>query len=211
MACVQRLAAPRPRCLRCALPLGSSGQHCADCRRDPPPFERCHTLGDYGYPWDGLITAFKFHGRFDLAGPLAGALADRLAEEAVEPADLVLPVPLSPARLRERGHNQAWEVARRVAAARGLPADPHCLRRLRDTAHQVGLSRRERAANLRDAFWVPPEYAPRVQHRRVALLDDVLTTGVTAAAASRALLAAGATHVQLWVLARTPSPADADD
>lgn len=192
------------------MPLGSPEGHCADCLRDPPAFERCHALGDYGYPWDGLIKAFKFHGRVDLAGPLAVALADRLAAEDLAPVDLVLPVPLSPARLRERGHNQAWEIARRVAAVRGLPADAHCLRRLRDTAHQVGLTRRERAANLRDAFWVPPECGAQVRHRRVALVDDVLTTGVTASAASRALLAAGASQVQLWVLARTPAPADAD-
>lgn len=205
-ACVQRLAAPTPRCLRCALPLGNPGQQCADCRQEPPPFQRCHTLGDYGYPWDKLITAFKFQGRVDLAGPLAGALAERLADELAEPVDLVLPVPLSLGRLHERGHNQAWEIARRVAAAGGLPADAYSLQRLRDTAHQVGLSRRERAANLRDAFWVPPERAARVRQRRVALVDDVLTTGVTAAAASRALLSAGAASVQLWVLARTPAP-----
>lgn len=208
-ACVQRLAPPAaPRCLRCALTLGSPGhQHCADCRRDPPPFERCHTLGDYTYPWDELITAFKFRGRADLAGPLARALADRLTEQNADPVDLVVPVPLSPTRLRERGYNQAWELARRVAAARGLATDPLSLQRLRDTPHQVGLTRRDREANLRDAFWVPPARAARVQQRHIALVDDVLTTGVTAAAASRALLAAGASRVQLWVLARTPAPA----
>jgi len=205
-ACLLRFAAEQPRCEGCALPLGSPGQRCGDCLREPPPFTRCITLADYHYPWDGLITAFKFRGRIDLAGPLAHALAQRLARQPVLDANLVLPVPLSPSRLAERGHNQAWEVARRVATALALPADAGILLRLRDTAHQVGLARSERERNLRDAFWVEPPRTSRVSGRHVALVDDVFTTGATAAAASRALLTAGAASVQLWVLARTPRP-----
>jgi ComF family protein len=118
----------------------------------------------------------------------------------------VLPVPLSPARLRERGYNQAWELARRLAVQRGLPAKAQWLQRLRDTPHQVGLSRSERERNLRDAMWVPPEGQAGVAGQHVALVDDVMTTGMTAAAGARALKAAGAASVQVWVVARTPSP-----
>lgn len=188
--------------------MGSPDQTCADCLAAPPPFERCVTLGDYGFPWDGLITAFKFRDRVDLAGPLAQALAARIAGQGPQGAELVLPVPLSPARLAERGHNQAWELARRVAGTLGLPANATTLLRLRDTAHQVGLGRDARAANLRNAYWVDPAHAPRLHGRRVALVDDVLTTGATAGAAAQALLQAGAARVQLWVLARTPRPED---
>ncbi len=179
---------------------------CGDCQREPPPYVRCIAMADYGYPWDGLITAFKFRGRVDLATPLAMALAQTLARQSSLGVNLVVPIPLNPARLSERGYNQAWEIARRVAASAHLAADARTLLRLRDTAHQVGLSRSERAANLRDAFWVDPTHSSRVRGRCVALVDDVLTTGVTAAAATRALLQAGASSVQVWVLARTPRP-----
>jgi ComF family protein len=182
------------------------GRFCGECQHEPPPYVQCLTMADYGYPWDGLITAFKFRGRVELAAPLATALVQALERQASPEVNLVLPIPLNPARLAERGHNQAWEIARRVASAMHLPADAHILLRLRDTAHQVGLSRSARAANLRDAFWAEPTRLSRVSGRHIALVDDVLTTGVTAAAASRSLLKAGAASVQVWVLARTPRP-----
>jgi ComF family protein len=207
-ACLARLAPPVARCGRCALPLGQVRPVCADCLREVPPFVATCTLADYSPPWDTLITAFKFHDRPELAGVFAPALADRLSSWDGPPATLVLPVPLSAPRLAERGHNQAWELARRVAPRRGLPADASVLQRLRDTPHQVGLSRQARSANMAHAFWVPPEQAARLAGQAVALVDDVLTTGTTAAAASRVLLQAGAASVQLWVLARTPAPGD---
>ncbi|HSW03390.1 ComF family protein [Aquabacterium sp.] len=204
--CLQRFAPLRPRCLGCAMPMPGEGRFCGECQREPPPYARCVAMADYGYPWDGLITAFKFRGRVDLAAPLATALTQTLERQASLDVNLVIPVPLNPARLAERGHNQAWEIARRVAAATHLPADAHSLLRLRDTAHQVGLSRSARATNLRHAFWVEPTRLSRVSGRHIALVDDVLTTGVTAAAATRSLLQAGAASVQVWVLARTPRP-----
>lgn len=153
-----------------------------------------------------MITRFKFNDQPELAMLLADVLASALGQSAPPPVDLVLPVPLSPGRLAERGFNQAWELARRVAKRRGLSADSNLLLRLRDTPHQVGLSRTERERNLRDAMWVNPASAARITHRQVALVDDVMTTGGTAVAATRALMAAGAAGVQVWVLARTPPP-----
>lgn len=174
---------------------------CGACLRAPPPFERCHCIADYAFPWDGLIAAFKFHDQVELAAPLAARLVGALADAAAWP-DLVVPVPLAPERLAERGYNQAWELARRVAASLGKPANPHALARLLDGPAQAALGRRERARNLRGAFVVN---APAtITGRRVALVDDVLTTGATAAEASRALRRAGASAVHLWVLARTP-------
>ena len=161
---------------------------------------------DYGFPWDRRVARFKFQPQAELAGLLSGVLQDALQRAQLAPADAVLPVPLSDARLAERGYNQAWELARRVAAHQGLPAHAGWLLRLRDTPHQVGLQRQDRERNLRDALWVPPAAAAALAGRHLALVDDVLTTGSTAAAASRALLAAGAASVQVWVLARTPAP-----
>jgi ComF family protein len=185
------------------------GQVCGTCLHAPPPFARAVALADYGFPWDRLVARFKFQQQPELAALLADALATAVRRgPALPEAQLVLPVPLSPARLSERGYNQAWELARRIAAAQGLPARHDALLRLRDTPHQVGLDRRARASNLRDAMWVPPEGRTAIDGRHVALVDDVMTTGMTASAATQALLAAGAASVQVWVLARTPSPQD---
>jgi ComF family protein len=205
--CRQRFVdAPVPRCPRCALAT-PGGQVCGACLRAPPPYTQTATLADYAFPWDRLVARFKFHQQPELASLLADALVAALRRAPAHAApQWVLPVPLSPARLAERGYNQAWELARRVAAAQGLPARHDALLRLRDTPHQVGLDRRARAANLRDAMWVPPEGRAAIAGCQVALVDDVMTTGMTAGAASAALLAAGAAGVQVWVLARTPAP-----
>ena len=168
--------------------------------RTPPPFERTRCVADYGFPWDGLIGAFKFHRRVELAPMLAARLTTSLEADAAWP-DVVVPVPLAPRRLRDRGYNQAWEVARRVARAIDKPASARALGRPRDGAHQVALGRDERQRELRAAFVV--DDADAIRGRRVALVDDVFTTGATAAAATHALLSAGALAVHVWVLART--------
>lgn len=208
-ACLTRFAAPRPRCTRCALPLPAATLTvCGACRHAPPPFSRAVAALDYAFPWNGLIADFKFHGQPELARPLSQRLSQCLQQARLPRPDLVLPVPLSEARLAERGYNQAWELARRVAAALDLPAQPDGLSRWRDTPHQVGLARAERERNLGDAFIVPAAARARLQGRHLALVDDVVTTGATAAAAVRTLLAAGAAEVQLWMLARTAAPDD---
>jgi ComF family protein len=174
----------------------------------PPHFTRTFAAFDYAFPWDGAIAAFKFRQGLEWAGPLSRQLAAALPQDADE-AELVTAVPLAAARLRERGYNQAWEIARRVADARRRPAHSGLLHRLRDTPHQIHLDRHQRDANLRGAF-MPGDAAARaaVRDRCVALVDDVLTTGTTANEAARALLEAGARAVHLWVLARTERTAD---
>lgn len=206
-ACLQRFAPPRPRCAGCARLTAIDVPRCGECLGQASAFERCVAGADYVAPWDRLITAFKFHQRAELATALS-----RLVERAVRPVlrdaacrpELLLPVPLSRERLRERGYNQAWELARRLARRLQIDATPTVVQRGRDTAHQVGMTRRERERNLRDAFWVEPQARPALQGRRVVLVDDVLTTGATAREATNALLRAGAAAVDVWVVARTP-------
>ena len=169
---------------------------------------RCITVADYASPWRELIAGFKFRQQVELAGALADALGRAVATADERAPDWVLPVPLSRERLRERGFNQAWEIARRVARRRGWRASAHLLQRVRDTAHQIGMTREERARNLRDAFWVDDRFGRRLAGRRVALVDDVLTTGATAQAAALALRRSGADSVSLWVIARTPLDPD---
>ena len=206
--CRSRFAARVPRCPQCALRLPADGAPCAHCVRHPLPFQRCFCAGDYGFPWDRLITRLKFHGEVAEAAPLASALAGAV-RHAQETADLlVLPVPLSAARLAERGLNQSWEIARRVARELGLTAEAGALLRLRDTPHQVGLARPQRLQNLQGALCVEPARQRAIEGRGIALVDDVMTTGATAAACAEVLLRAGAASVQAWVVARTPAPDD---
>jgi ComF family protein len=199
-SCQTRFATPLPRCDRCALRLDGGAALCGVCLREPPPQQRCRCVADYAFPWDGLIADFKFRDRVDLAP----ALAALLAQVSTAGPDLVLPVPLSPRRLAQRGYNQAWELARRVARTRRLQADAQLLMRPVDTAHQADLPRAARLANLRAAFVVDTRRRSLLQGRHVALVDDVLTTGATVHEAASALLRAGAAAVDVWVLARTP-------
>jgi ComF family protein len=202
--CIARFAPAVHRCERCAIALPSGAALCVDCLRRPPPFERTVAALDYAPPWSGLIARFKFHDGIDLAPAVARQLAEAVRHGGAAAPALLLPAPLAPARLRERGYNQSWELARRVARPLKLAADATLLLRVRDTPHQLDLPLAERAANVRDAFAVEPRRRAELAGREVALVDDVMTTGETAAEMTRTLLHAGAARVQVWVLARTP-------
>lgn len=182
------------------------GTSCAACLADPPPFARCVCGVDYGFPWARLITQFKFEGRLEWSDLLASVLQRAVADAAGDRPDLVLPVPLAPRRLAQRGYNQAWEIARRVAAGLGLAARHDPLQRPADGAHQAELPLTQRLQNLQHAFYVAPAERPRLRGRHLALVDDVMTSGATARAAALSLLRAGASRVDLWTLARTPPP-----
>ncbi|MDP1534768.1 MAG: ComF family protein [Rubrivivax sp.] len=202
--CVSRFTPARWRCGRCALRLGAAQPLCGQCLNEPAPQQRTVCVADYDFPWDRLIADFKFQGDVELAAVLARRLDAALTATNAPAPDIVLPVPLAPARLAERGYNQAWELARRVARVRALPARADVLLRPLATPHDAGLSRAQRLANLRAAFMVDPRRRDAIAGRQVALVDDVMTTGATAAEATRTLLRAGAAAVDVWVLARTP-------
>ncbi|MBW8778532.1 MAG: ComF family protein [Burkholderiales bacterium] len=206
--CDARFAPACDHCEGCGLPLlaglADIGEaRCVRCRLTPPPWSRVVAGVAYGYPWDRALADFKFHQRLEPASALLRPLLSRLAH--VRGADIrVVAVPLSRERLRERGYNQSWELARRLARALALDARADALFRVRDTGHQLGLHRAARGANLQGAFVVTPRHAAWVRGACIALVDDVLTTGATAHAATRTLRAAGARDVQVWVVARTP-------
>ena len=210
--CLTRFAAPVPRCRRCALRVPAGVPVCGPCLSAAIAFSHACCVADYAFPWDRLIASFKFHGHAELAPVLADALASAAmraqADDAVEgrrpTPDLVLPVPLAPRRLAERGYNQAWELTRRIASRLHLRADAGLLLRPAETAHQAELERVQRLANLRGAFMVDPKRRAALAGQHVALVDDVMTTGATAREAARTLLRAGAASVDIWVVARTP-------
>ena len=221
--CVGRFAIPVPRCGRCAIETGRPIPECGHCLADPPPWRHAIAAVNYAYPWDRLVAGFKFHAALELAAAFVERMleARKAAEAHVESAavecaaasddpPLLLPVPLSAERLRERGYNQAWELARRLGRAQRVPAEAALLLRLRDTPHQLALPPDQRIENVRGAFAIEPRRIAEVRGRRVTLVDDVMTSGATAAECARVLLHAGAAQVDVWVLARTPRPHGAD-
>ena len=203
-----RFSGAAPRCAGCALQVPAGVQRCGACLRHPPAFDRALAAVDYDHPWDGLITHFKFHAALDLADTLAATLAEAWQREPGPLPDLLLPAPLSPQRLRERGFNQAWELARRVGRRLRCRTDARLLLRIRDTAHQVDLALDRRSANVRGAFALEPLRAHAVRGLHVTVVDDVMTTGATAGEMAAALKQAGAARVDIWVVARTAAPED---
>lgn len=215
----QALSGTQERCPRCALRLPLGAVLCTGCERAPPHYAGTCTAVDYRHPWDRILLAFKFGGEPRWARALGVLLADAVRrEQRGHPQLLLVPVPLSAQRLRERGYNQAQLLARAVAhSLRKEPTLPEwhgewrgdILVRWAHLARQSQADRSERLERLSGVFGLAPGAATRLQGRHVALIDDVCTTGATATEASRVLMAAGAASVQLWVAARTPAPEEA--
>jgi ComF family protein len=168
---------------------------------DPPVFVRARAVARYDDTARLVVHRLKYSDRLDLARALGRMMARAGAELAAE-CDVIVPVPLHRWRLWWRRFNQAMELARVIGAAYEKPCDPTLLARVKRTRSQVGLSRNQRGENLQGAFKVPVEARARLEGRRVLLVDDVLTTGATANAASRALLRGGASAVDVLAFAR---------
>jgi ComF family protein len=204
--CADELPRNDGACPRCGLPGRADGNEwhdreaCAHCAGESLAFDRCFAPLLYEYPVTTLILALKYQGALSHARVLGLLLARHVGDLRVAgDVDRVVPMPLHPARLVERGFNQSHEIARFTAGGLGLELLPHALRRTRRTAPQVGLERTARRANVRAAFAADPA---QVCGRRIALLDDVVTTASTVDSAAQALRAAGAARVDVWCVAR---------
>jgi ComF family protein len=167
----------------------------------------CVAAVDYAYPWDRLITRFKFQGETGWArafGDLMQAApgADALLAEA----DWLLPVPLTPQRLAERGHHPPWALTQALARRGPRRSLVDGLVRLGEAPAQHRLGRQQRLHNLRGLFAAPADRLAQLRGARLLLIDDVMTTGATLDAAATALRAAGAGRVDALVFARTPAP-----
>ena len=200
-SCVSSFAQPQPRCPTCALAVPLGVRQCGACVKAPPPLDACLAAVSYAYPWSGLIVDYKFHEQVGLCNAFCLLLRSTpWVEPALEAADIVLPMPLSTARLQNRGFNQALLLARQLARDK---TDAQLLLRIRDTPAQSSLQRSERLRALDGAFAVDPLRHKRLRGTRVVLVDDVMTSGASLFAAASTLRAAGAAHITAVVIART--------
>lgn len=187
---------PAERCPSCAAPT-PGGAVCGACLKRPPAFDRTEAVFRYAFPADVLIHQLKYSGQIVIADFLAANLAETLA--GLERPDLILAMPLHPRRLRERGYNQAALLAGHLARRLGVEFDPAACRRERDTPPQVDLPVKARRKNMKGAFACDAD----LTGRRVALVDDVMTSGASLDELARVVKRAGAVEVSAWVVART--------
>lgn len=198
--CAAELPRNQACCARCALPLPQAAALCGQCQRRPPPWDAAWVPFRYAWPLDRLESRFKFGG--DLAaGRVLSSLWLRESPPAMVPTWLI-PVPLHIGRLRERGYNQAIELARPLASRLGPSLQLQALIRTRATPAQTELGALARRRNMRGAF-IARAHTTWPAH--VALFDDVMTTGATLSECARVLKRAGVKRVDVWALARAPA------
>ena len=197
-----------PCCPVCALPTAAGGERslanipgtvCGACLKEPPHFDATHALFAYAFPVEHLVQGLKYRSQLPIADYFAGAFADSLPARGGSRIDCMVPLPLHPLRLRERGFNQATEIARPLAQRLKLPLLATACTRELDTAPQTSLPWKARQANIRNAF----ECSIDLTGKTIAVVDDVMTTGATLNEFARALKKHGAAHVSSWVMART--------
>jgi ComF family protein len=204
--CHGQYVAGRARCPCCANPLPvDEPVLCGGCLSDAPAFDATVAAADYAAPLDQLVLQLKFGARLALAPWFAQLVRDAvLARPGFALPQVLCPVPLGPARLVERGFNQALEIARPLASSLGVPLEPGLAQRVLDTRAQSGVAPGERKRNIRHAFAVAPEMAELVSGRHVGVVDDVMTSGSTLDELASTLKQAGAARVTNLVFARTP-------
>ncbi|MDP1559509.1 MAG: ComF family protein [Nitrosomonas sp.] len=186
---------PADHCPICLLPVATS-LVCGACLGKPPAFTRTIAALHYTFPVDALIHSLKYQSNLAIAPILANLLIEKI--NTIEKPDFIIPMPLHPARLRERGFNQALEIGRYISKKNQIALLPNACMRIRNTPSQTGLPWKERQKNIRDAFSCKMDFSTK----HVAILDDVMTTGATLNELAKVLLKSGATKVSGWVVAR---------
>jgi ComF family protein len=195
------MVASGSQCSRCAASLPQEiapGSLCGRCLRSPPDFDSVFAPYRYAPPLDRLVIDLKYNDALHLARALARLLATAAGEANRPRPDLFIPVPLHRRRLRERGYNQSLEIARFLGRSMGIPIAARAAMRVRDTEPQATLREGRRAQNVRHAFRADWPLAGM----RIAIVDDVMTTGHTVDALARALRRQGAPFIDVWLAAR---------
>ena len=200
-ACRSRLPVNDHHCRNCAQPLPLSitdGSLCGRCQKNPPFFDHCFAPFRYQDELTSLHHNFKFHHKLAAGRLMAELMCERLAARPLP--QLLVPAPLHARRLRERGFNQAQELTRILSTRLSIRVDSRSLCRTRDTTAQSSLPKKERQQNIRHAFAL----TAKIDTPHVAIIDDVMTTGLTANEIAKILRASGVSMIEIWVFARTP-------
>lgn len=171
---------------------------CGQCVKSPPAFDLCISPYHYALPVSQFVTRLKFQHKLYYAQILAELLMAKIEQHAEGLPDCIIPVPLHKKRLRQRGFNQALEIARPIARRYAIKLDTHCCTRVISTAPQMGQNKKSRQQNIRHAFKV----STRFHYKHVAIIDDVMTTGQTVNELARELRKQGAERIQIWSAAR---------
>lgn len=201
-ACIADLAwSPDKCCPQCGL--NASGEICGRCLSAPPSFDITRAVFLYAYPVDTMIHRYKYGGTLSLSHAFGQLMHDKIqATTPLTPPDLIIPMPMHPTRLKERGFNQALEIAKVLHQSfgqkHGAKLDYKCVLRQTLTPPQASLPLKARVKNIKGAF--------KVKHplngKRIAIVDDVMTSGASLNELAKTLKQAGATHVECWVIAR---------
>lgn len=201
--CLQRLPYIQQYCQRCGSEMPKTCQLCGNCQQDLPPYTQTKAIFNYIYPIKKLIHAAKFERNLAilhcLGIKMGEQLTDYMLSESLLP-DVLIPIPLHPQRLRERGYNQSLELAKLIAKQTHIPLDYTACQRIRNTPHQSVLSSIQRRHNLKNAFML--NKLP-VNWQYVILVDDVVTTGSTVKEVTQLFLRAGIARVDVWCCARS--------
>jgi len=193
--CISDLPKIGPACPRCAHPTPNS-RLCGRCLAHPPEYHFSTSIYNYQDPIDRLIVDYKFNDKLYLSNFFAQCMFERLKNKQLP--ELLIPIPLHPNKLKQRGYNQSFELAKALSKHLNIPTSNEFLERIIDTKPQSSMPFKQRKKNIQHAF----KSSIKIPFNHIALIDDVLTTGHTANAAAKTLRLAGASKIEVWTIAR---------
>ena len=196
--CINELPLIKQHCLRCAIPL-ASGHICGQCLKKPPVQDISLSLYRYEQAVPRMMSALKYHRQVQIADLCAREFIKQHSLNSLP--EVLIPIPLHPSRLRQRGYNQSLLFAEKLAALLNISCQPELLKRIKKTANQTQLNAKQRHKNMRHAFQYSSEFVPE----HVAIIDDVMTSGATTHEAARELKRSGVKIIEVWTIARAIS------
>ena len=199
-ACQYDLPKIHSSCYQCGLPFEEKIADilCGQCQQSPPPIDYLISSLAYDYPVDYLVSQLKFNRNLAYAKILSKLLLETLQSQQDEQPELIIPVPLHKSRLRQRGFNQALEIARPIAKAFNIPMAKYAIKRAKQTKAQSLLNAAERKKNLHHSF----SLTKPINAKHVVIIDDVVTTGATVFELADVLKKSGVEKVGVWAVAR---------
>ncbi len=198
---------PNTSCPQCGLASSGTGLNaivCGSCLNSPPDFDVTKAVFLYAYPVDAMMQRYKYGNMLNLGNTFGEFLTEKVnVEDCLKNIDLFIPMPMHPQRLKERGFNQALEIAKVLTKNCKEKLDYNSVERQILTPPQASLPLKERVKNIKGAFKVKADKLDKLQGKRIAIVDDVMTTGASLNELAKTLKKTGAAHVECWVIART--------